>query len=209
MRLKRMRIWTLMAVACVALSGCATGAPTASTGAQDRKSEASKPQQKTVSYDFGDLALDVPDYWKADTEMSEAGTTLIFRSEDKDAALSIRKDDIPQFMTVKAQGDDIVPASDEEIADGYFFTIMDENQEQTVGEMESVDCGDYSYWRKTYRGTANINEVGEIKTAQRTAVVLLNDNSSSIQILVYCPEDQDERLNDVDALMESIIDQLS
>lgn len=209
MRLKRRGIWAVAVASCIALSGCTAQSPAPTNHDQEEKTEEAKSEQNTVSYDFGAFTLDIPDYWQADTEMSEAGTTLVFRSEAKDAALRIAKEEIPQFMTVKPQGDDIVPATDEEIADGYFFTMMDEGKEQAVGETESVDYGGYSYWRKTYRGTATIDKVGEMQAAQSTAVILLNNNSSSIQIMVYCPEDQDERLDDVDALMESIIEQLS
>ena len=168
-----------------------------------------EPEVQAITYDFAGINLDIPEYWKADSEVSETGSSLVFRSEDQRSTLLVTRGTIPQFMTVKAQGDTIVEATEEEIAENYIgISVMSDEQEQTIGDIEAVNSGDSSYYRQTFRGTANFVSTGEIKAAQRNALILLNDGSEYLQISVYCPEEEDGYLADADSLMASIIGQL-
>lgn len=211
MALKRALVCIVIAtVTALALSGCSSANP-ASTEQQEAESQAqtSTTKTETVSYDLSGISLSIPEYWKADTEMSEAGTQLIFRLENGEGTLSVEKDSIPQYMTVKTQGSSVVEATNEEIAESYTsISIMSDDHEQTVGEMETIGSGEIPYMRQTFHGTAKLKDVGEIDAVQRNAIVLFDDNASCIKIIAFCPAEQDSLLDDVDALMESIVSQL-
>lgn len=196
---------------CLTFSGCASGDASAPDqgASQETETKAEDPDVHTTSYTLSGYDIEIPDYWKADTETSEAGSTLVFRLEDGNGTLSIIKDDIPEIMTVKVQGNDIVEASDEEIADNYIsIPLVSSEREQTVGDLEVVECGDSSYMRRTFRGTVDFVDGGETLAAQRSAIVLLDNNSSCIRVTVLCPEEKDDCLEDADELMRSIVNQI-
>lgn len=193
---------------CLAFSGCASDGAAAPEQNNLQEAPAEESEPKTVSYDFAGINLEIPDYWKADTEASTANDTLVFRTQDSKSTLIVMLDEIPQFMTVKAEGDSIVEATDEEIAESYFFSFMSDDHEQTIGDIEVVESGGSSYMRKTFRGTVDLVDAGETEAAQRSAIVLMNENSSYIEVTILCPEGEDEYLADADDLMSSIVSQL-
>lgn len=203
---------------CLVLSGCSSSpAPDAEQNSMQETSAEEAPSTEapeeepgpaTTSYDFSGLSLAIPEYWVADTNMSEAGSSLVFRTKDKGSTLHVMLDDIPQFMTVKSEGGRTVEATNEEIADEYLsISVMDSDYEQAVGDLETIGSDGSSYMRKTFYGTID-KEEGGVKSAQRNALVLLNDSSSYIEVTVFCPENEDEYLSDVDMLMSSIVSQL-
>lgn len=194
---------------CLAFSGCVSNNTPSTQQSSSQEAPAEEQEPQTVAYEFTGISLEIPEYWKADSDASETESQLVFHSEDKRSTLLITREAIPQFMTIKAQGDSIVEATDEEVAESYIgISVMDSEKEQTVGEIEVVSSGDSSYMRKTFRGTANLANEGEMKAAQRNALVLLGDRSDYLRISVFCPEEEDARLSDADTLMTSVVNQV-
>lgn len=211
--LKTMRASTLATIAlgsCLVFTGCNSDNPPSTEHTSSQEAPVDEPMIQSIEYDFAGFTLAIPEYWNADAVASETNSRIIFHhSEDQRCTLLITRETIPQFMTIKAQGNDFVEASDEEIAESYIgISVMDDEQEQTISDIETINVGDSSYMRKTFHGTANLANSGATKVAQRNALILLGDKSEYLQATVFCPEENEGYLSDADELMAAITEQI-